>query len=279
MTVAELEATLRAEWEARLEAERAGWEARREIERAEWEARREAERAEWEARREAERETDREAQRQSMTEAQRLALRASGRNMVASGERLLGIGSWQATLDRYRQALGLLLEDPDTAAVLVEQIAAAGYGIGAERDAAARALLPERIALVRRELAGSAVPEPESPATDFAALLQAKLLLWQIIGSEPLTSRYPELRDTMQAYFATFASEQRAAGRDAALRDVLALVEALGPGLTAKGGGDESAARLTALSSAALSSAKGAPESEREIFIRLLGDVEALLRE
>jgi hypothetical protein len=93
---------------------------------------------------------------------------------------------------------------------------------------------------------------------DFASLLQAKLLLWQIIGTEPIKSKYPELYETMQKYFDTFALQERQAGRDAALGEVLAVTESLQKGQT---------------------KAPVTPASDRDSMVRLLDGLERLMKE
>jgi hypothetical protein len=195
-------------------------------------------------------------------EAEREAGLRSERNLVAQGSSLLQDSQWQTILDRYGQALGLLLGDPTVAASLVAQVAEAGYMLGAGRDAvkdgARRAVLPNRIAAMKQELLSEPVAAGVSQGPDFASLLQAKLLLWQIIGTDPIKSKYPQLYDTMQTYFDTFASQQRQQGRDEALGEVLALTEALQKGGTA---------------------AHIRPGSDRDSMVKLLDGLERLLRE
>jgi hypothetical protein len=202
----------------------------------------------------------------AMTTAERVekmeASRRARQKLIDQGSSFFQSQSWQATLDRYQQALALLLEDEATAASLVSQVAEAGYRLGAEKDAereaARRAILPNRIALMRQELQGQAAVAGESTEPDFASLLQAKLLLWQIIGTDPIKSKYPELYDTMQRYFDTFASQQRQEGREGALRDVLVLTESLRKGESLP---------------------QAVPASDRDSMLRLLDGLESLLRE
>lgn len=214
----------------------------------------------------AERDASLLSQHESQLRTQREKLRSASQELVAAGESLSRDGQWQATLDRYREALGLLLENKAAADSLVDQLSQAGYRIGAEKDAARRAALPERIAAVRRELAQAPTAAKaggdDSADPEFASLLGAKILLWQIIGTEPIKSEYPELYDTMQRYFDAFASQQRQAGREEALREVLELAESLGKG-----------------ASSAPTAARNAPASERETMLMLLGDLEEFLRE
>lgn len=200
-----------------------------------------------------------EAQREEQRLERAAALRRASRDLPASGEAAMRDGAWQAALDSYGRALGLVLEDERAAASVVSQVAEAGYRLGAGRDAARLALLPARVESMRRELtAAPAGPAPEAP--DVAALLRAKLLLWQVVEAEPVKSKYPGLAESMQAYFDAYGSEERRAGREAALREVLDLTASI------RSGG-----------SAAPASAKAAAPDEREALAGILADLEALL--
>jgi hypothetical protein len=127
-----------------------------------------------------------------------------------------------------------------------------------QQDAAKRAILPNRIDLMKKELMKRPDESGNAQEPDFASLLQAKLLLWQIIGTDPIKSKYPKLYDTMQKYFDTFASQQQHAGRDAALGEVLALTESLQKGQT---------------------KAPATPASDRDSMVRLLDGLERLMKE
>jgi hypothetical protein len=127
-----------------------------------------------------------------------------------------------------------------------------------QQDAAKRAILPNRIDLMKKELMKRPAETGNAQEPDFASLLQAKLLLWQIIGTDPIKSKYPQLYDTMQKYFDTFASQQRQAGKDAALGEVLALTESLQSGQT---------------------KAPVTPASDRDSMVRLLDGLERLMKE
>ena len=69
----------------------------------------------------------------------------------------------------------------------------------------------------------SGVTSPET----LADLLEAKLLTWQIIGSDPVASRYPELYETMDRYLDTLTEQSLLEGRYAAVEDMITVVDAL----------------------------------------------------
>jgi hypothetical protein len=202
--------------------------------------------------------------------ARRDQLRGYGFEAITEARSLMAGGSWDEALEKYRKALGWLLEDDAEASAIIDQAALAGYEGGAAADAARRAALPEAIAEMRRELLSS--PPPVAPpaaaapaastgsALDIAVLLRAKLLLWQILQTDPIKTQYPELEATMRSYFDVLAAEQNRAGREAALSDLLAIVESTGEGGRAK-------------------SVAAVPESERALLAELLGVLERLTRD
>jgi len=65
-----------------------------------------------------------------------------------------------------------------------------------------------------------------SPET-LAALLEAKLLTWRIISTDPVASEHPELYDTMDRYLETLMEQSVLDGRYAAVRDMITVVDAL----------------------------------------------------
>jgi hypothetical protein len=66
-----------------------------------------------------------------------------------------------------------------------------------------------------------------TPPDTLAALLEAKLLTWQIIGSDPVAGQYPELYDTMDRYLETLTEQSLLEGRYAAVEDIITVVDAL----------------------------------------------------
>ncbi len=196
-------------------------------------------------------------------------------------------GSLRESLQRYQQALALLLEDEALSRQVTENIRDAGYRLLAtgaeprpeqaarlavvekereaalkERDAALsrlnalKSVEQERdAALARlktlnapaeshsavvarlRELRAqyqayvaltpaAAASELDSPQS-LSTLLQAKILVRQILDTEPVRSRYPELGATMERYFTALAAQKEADGRRSALQELDALLARL----------------------------------------------------
>ena len=66
-----------------------------------------------------------------------------------------------------------------------------------------------------------------TPPETVANLLEAKLLTWQIIGSDPIAGQYPELYDTMERYLDTLTEQSLLEGRYTAVQDMITVVDAL----------------------------------------------------
>jgi len=187
----------------------------------------------------------------SRADTDREGSRQNGLNMLDNASRAFADDDFSRTLNIYREALTLLVGNRQLAGRIVAELSEAGYRIGAVDDAqqyatryAARyataqaALeaderLSERIERLKQEIRttnGDGAVSGEDTQLDSAnlgALLQAKLLTWQIIGSEPVKSEHPHLYETMERYIDSLSAQQRSAGRRAAFTDVLAVLTAL----------------------------------------------------
>jgi len=100
----------------------------------------------------------------------------------------------------------------------------------AEEAEAAREELRGRLASLesryqnqRQSAALSGITPPET----LADLLEAKLLTWQIIGSDAVADQYPELYDTMDRYLDTLTEQSLLEGRYAAVEDMITVVDAV----------------------------------------------------
>jgi hypothetical protein len=199
-------------------------------------------------------------------------------------------GSFSESLQRYQQALSLLLQDEALSRQVTENIRDAGYRLLAAADQGRRLTAEEqerldRAAAVEKErdaalarlnalssseqerlnqlaameqqrdaalaklnalssaqqahgavlarlrelraqyqaytalVPSSAASELDSPKS-LATLLQAKILVRQILDTEPVRSQYPGLTDTMERYFTVLAAQKEADGRRAALQEL-----------------------------------------------------------
>lgn len=152
-------------------------------------------------------------------------------------------GNFQGSLERYRLALSLLLGDEQLADRLTEQIMNAGYHLqGAEElkelaslktIEARRAELLARLRELKRQYQAYARLSPPAAADgldsprSLATLLQAKILVRQILDSEPIRSQYPQLSQTMERYFEALGEQKESDGRRIALQELDALLSSL----------------------------------------------------
>jgi hypothetical protein len=100
----------------------------------------------------------------------------------------------------------------------------------AQEAAAAREELRVRLAALESRYQTqrrSAELTSETTPETLAELLEAKLLTWQIIGSDPVASQYPQLYDTMDRYLDTLTEQSLLQGRFAAVGDIITVVDAL----------------------------------------------------
>ena len=167
------------------------------------------------------------------TEAARAA------DLIGQGDRSFEGGEMQASIDRYREAMRLLGRNDPAVERVVGRIADAGFRLyDARRQAAEQAARQNLLArLARARAAAAAAPEqaPVDPA-ELSRLLEAKLLLREIVGSEAVRAQYPELYDTMLRYFDVLASESDREGRGRALADAVSLVASIGGAARDRGG-------------------------------------------
>jgi hypothetical protein len=152
-------------------------------------------------------------------------------------------GNFQGSLERYRLALSLLLGDEQLSDRLTEQIMNAGYHLrGAEElkelaslktAEARRAELLARLRELKRQYQAYARLSPPAAADgldsprSLATLLQAKILVRQILDSEPIRSQYPQLSQTMERYFEALGEQKESDGRRIALQELEALLSSL----------------------------------------------------
>jgi hypothetical protein len=210
-------------------------------------------------------------------------------------------GSFQESLQRYQQALSLLLGDEALSQRVTENIRDAGYRLLAaddagnlgrleaaekerdealaqlgrlssveqerdaalakasrlaaaeqERDAALakvnglesaqaaarrdRDAVLARLRSLRSQYQAYVALQPSSAAGELdsqrslSTLLQAKILVREILDTEPVRSRYPELNATLDRYFAALAAQKEADGRRAAVRELDSMLARLAAG-------------------------------------------------
>ncbi len=187
-------------------------------------------------------------------------------------------GNFQASIDRYQQSVGLLLNNKVLARQLTDSLTNAGYRIFAEDDLAQlarlktieqkrqevnarlrdiRAQYKAYVALVPR----SSAADPSSPES-LATLLQAKILLRQVLDTEPVRSQYPDLAAKTERYIDAVSARAKDDGRKEALDGLDSLLGKLQSG------------DKTSLPGLAQISVNG----ERDPLLRLLDRLQAMLQ-
>jgi hypothetical protein len=183
---------------------------------------------------------------EEMRLAKETQARAAARRVVEStlrqGNVFYEAGNFQGSLERYRQALTLLLEDEQLSGRVTENIMNAGYRLlsavelselAALRTAKARKVeLLARLGKMRDQYQAYVLLQPSSALAEdspeaLSTLLQAKILVRQILDSEPIRSQYPDLPATMERYFTALGEQREQDGRAAALRELDALFSRL----------------------------------------------------
>jgi hypothetical protein len=173
---------------------------------------------------------------QAEVAAQLAQLEEDKASLTAAVEQLrsekAGLTTQLARLETRNQDLSAerdaLLSQRDTLQAERDRLAAAQ--VRAREAEAAREELRERLSALesryqaqRRSAAQTSETDPET----LAELLEAKLLTWQIIGSDPVASQYPALYDTMDRYLETLTEQSLLQGRFAAVGDIITVVDAL----------------------------------------------------
>ncbi len=190
-------------------------------------------------------------------------------------------GNFLSSLSQYRQAVGLLLKDQALANQLTDNVMNAGYRVLAADDLAALAKLrtneEKRQAILARlqeirsqYLAYAALPPQSSPGDaagnqSLASLLQAKILLRQIIDSDPVRLQYPHLGSDIDSYFVALEQQGKMEGRTAAIGELASVLDRL------SGGSSAGSQAGTATSSSAAGSARVDP------LVTLLDHLQQLL--
>ena len=153
-------------------------------------------------------------------------------------------GNFQGSIDRYRSAVSLLLKDESLARQLTTNIMNAGYRILGADDLAAlarlksdaekrRAILKRLMDLRSQYAAYKALApqssDPQSEAQSLASLLQAKVVLLQILDSDPVRSEHPQLSVDIERYFVALEQQGKGEGRRAAIDELSSMLGVKSP--------------------------------------------------
>lgn len=177
---------------------------------------------------------------------------------LAEGDRLYREARYQASVDRYREALEILEKQAPPLDQLVTQLMDAGYRLGRGNEAEPEPLIiteiireeipaedreiieksraaDERRRRLRDELetirtrlaAGSSAEEAQASKEALISLLNTKLLIRQALASNEVRQKYPELYQSADDVFEAYGEEQRREGRTEALREMVSITDYL----------------------------------------------------
>jgi len=189
------------------------------------------------------RQAEEAARRAAEKAAEEAAAKRSWNAALRQGNVFYEAGNLRESLERYRQALALILGDEPLSRQVTQNIQDAGYRLLAAEDLASleglrtaeerRAGLRARLAELKQQYQAYALLTPDAAASEagspesLATLLQAKILVRQILDSEPVRSEHPELAATMERYFTILGTQKESDGRHAALQELDALLGGL----------------------------------------------------
>ena len=212
---------------------------------------------------------------------------------LAEGDRLYREARYQDSVDRYREALGILERQAPPLDQLVNHLMDAGYHLRSGNEAQPepviitrvireeipaedtariekaraeeekRRLLLEQLDLLRSRYADdSAAKESKTSRQALITLLNTKLLIRQALASEEVRRQYPDLYRNADEVLDMYGDEQRREGKAEALLDVVAITDYL----------EENP-------SSALPTATAESSRQRELLLQFLENLKELLGE
>lgn len=164
-------------------------------------------------------------------------------SLLRQGNVFYQAGNFQASIDRYQQSLALLLNDKALSRQVTDSLTRAGYRIFAAEELSQLARLKTaelkrqdlnaRLRDIRAQYKAYVALVPKSAATDpssaesLATLLQAKILLRQVLDTEPVRSQYPDLAAKTERYLDAVSARAKEDGRKEALEGLGSLLDKL----------------------------------------------------
>jgi hypothetical protein len=153
---------------------------------------------------------------------------------------------FNSAIGKYKQALEYLTLDSDKTGAMVDKLVEAGLS----REAAAGNTLVSRddLSLIneakqqqktREKLLGDLsemeekIQEAEpndfnqQGSTDLVSLLGTKLLIKEVLASDSIREKYPDLHEKMGIYLEAYGREKEKSGRDAALKEIITITDQL----------------------------------------------------
>ena len=194
-------------------------------------------------------------------------------------------GNLAGSVEQYRQAVKLVVKDDALARQITDNVMNAGYHLLAAADLAAlsrlkgdeekRQAVLARLQDIRTQYRAYTQLAPQASLAQpsdqsLASLLQAKILIRQVLESEPVRTKYPGLSGRIEQYFSALEQQGREEGRKAASDEMNAVLDRL----AATAGSAEAAAAVPASAYASPSSGSG---GAADPLVALLDRLETVL--
>lgn len=169
---------------------------------------------------------------------------------LAEGAALYKNNQYQASVDRYRQALLLIENNSPMVSMMLNHVLDAGYQIRrateppptpviireelseedkslvrrAQTAESQRRLLLEALDRLKTQYGmGSGKASQSTSQESMVMLLNAKMLLRRALSDREIREKFPELYKTLDEVFESYGEEQRTMGRSQALQDIVSL--------------------------------------------------------
>jgi len=177
------------------------------------------------------------------------------RETLNEGDRYMNSRELETGIEKYRQALEYLESDSDVVNRLINQLIGAGKELHSADEQPLisaeelellnrakmdmeerRAVLAELYELERNYSSDSSIENTDAAASseaageNLASLLNTKLLIREVLASDSIRSEYPDLHEKMGQYLEAYGKEKEREGRDAALSEIIQLMEHLSEG-------------------------------------------------
>ncbi len=198
---------------------------------------------------------------------------------LIEGDKYFKSRDFRSAIEKYRQALEYFETDSDVVDRMVTQLVDAGLGLETSRgntlisstelvrlneakiEQQERDNLVYELSEIEKKIDNTtdSVSDTEDNTEQLISLLDTKLLLKEVIASDSIREKYPDLHEKMELYMEAYGKEKERAGRDAALEEIVALTDYLSSG----GGSDASFATPE-------------EDQQRELFIQFLQNLKGL---
>jgi colicin import membrane protein len=164
-----------------------------------------------------------------LMEQARRQLELAGESSSETARRLRSeLDQARSNLRQQTQELGRLKATLERAEALIKQHT---QQISVYQEAARKQeARSQQLGTIRSRYAAAAGSAPGSTAVSQAqilALVDTKIKLREVVGSEPVKGRYPELAKELEDYFAVYGDAQSRQGQEEALKDAITVLDSL----------------------------------------------------